>query len=68
MYDIVLATASTDTMSNIMTQVGTFATEAWSQAGTVLSTITGSGYLMIGVSCMVVGFAVSLIGKVIRKS
>ena len=65
--DPVVATA-TDTMSNIMTQVGTFATEAFSLAGDVLSTITGSGYLMIGVSCMVVGFGVSLIGKIIRKA
>lgn len=68
MYDIVLATASTDTMSGIMTAVSDFATTAWSQAGQVLTTITGSGYLMVGVSCMVVGFAVSLVGKIIRKS
>lgn len=68
MYDIVVATASTDTMSGIMTAVGDFATTAWTQAGQVLSTITGSGYLMIGVSCMVVGFAVSLVGKIVRKA
>lgn len=68
MDPMILATTSTDTMSTIMSSVGDFATTAWSQVGQVLSTVTGSGYLMIGVSCMVVGFAVSLVGKIIKKA
>lgn len=34
----------------------------------VLTLITGNAYLMVGVSCMIGGYAVSLIGKVIRKA
>lgn len=68
MNEILLATASSDTMQGIMASVGEFATTAWNQAGQVLETITSSGYLMIGVSCMVVGFAVSLVGKIVRKA
>lgn len=69
MYDVVLANAVTPTpMSDIMTSVGALATTAWEQVTKVLTTVTTNPYLLIGVSMLVIGFAVSLVGKIIRKA
>lgn len=69
MYDVVLANAVTPTsMSDIMTSVSALATTAWEQVTKVLTTVTTNPYLLIGVSMLVIGFAVSLVGKIIRKA
>lgn len=69
MYDVVLANAVTPTsMTDIMTSVGQLATTAWEQVTKVLQTVTTNPYLLIGVSMLVIGFAVSLVGKIIRKA
>lgn len=55
------------TMSNILTEVGTFLTQAISWMGDVLDTIVTSPALLLMVIAMpVAGFAVGLLNRLIR--
>ena len=54
-------------MSAFLTEIGTFFTQSVSWLSTVLDTITSSPALMVLVIAMpVVGFAVGLLGRLIR--
>lgn len=70
MDTMLLATApAANSMDGILTNVSSFFAKITTEyVPDVLSLITGNAYLMIGVSCMIGGYAVSLIGKVIRKA
>ena len=70
METMLLATApAAGSMGAILNDVTTFFHEVTtSYVPDVLSTITGNAYLMVGVCCMIGGYAVSLIGKIIRKA
>lgn len=70
METMLLATApDAGSMDGILTNVSSFFTKVTTDyIPDVISLITGNAYLMIGVSCMIGGYAVSLIGKVIRKA
>lgn len=55
------------TMANILTEVGTFLTQAISWMGDVLDTIVTSPALLLMVIAMpVAGFAVGLLNRLIR--
>lgn len=55
------------TMANILTEVGTFLTQAISWMGDVLDTIVNSPALLLMVIAMpVAGFAVGLLNRLIR--
>lgn len=55
------------TMEAILTQIGSFFTQATTWAGDVLDIIVSNPVLLIMVVCMpVVGFAVGLLGRLFR--
>lgn len=69
METMLVATETASSMTGILSNVTDFFSKVTtSYVPDVLTLITSNAYLMIGVSCMIGGYAVSLIGKVIRKA
>lgn len=69
MDTMLLATApAAGSMEGILGNVSSFFTQVTTEyIPDILTVISGNAYLLIGVSCMIGGYAVSLIGKIIRK-
>lgn len=66
---VLLAVTATETMSEFLTTIGTFVTQAISWSSSVLDTIVSSPALTVCCLGMpIVGFAVGLLGRLFRTN
>ena len=63
-----LAISSTDTMSSLLTDLGTVVTQVMTWVGNVASTIVGTPLLLLTTGFLVLGGAIGIFGRLLSRN
>lgn len=67
-YLMPLAISSTDTMSSLLTDLGTVVTQVMTWVGSVASTIVGTPLLLLTTGFLVLGGAIGIFGRLLSRN